>query len=110
MALPRENRLKGKKEFDLIKKKGKLIQTPLFSLLILKTKDRKGPKFGFIVSKKIDQRAVVRNRIRRLLREGAKEILPKMNNNLKVIVLAKQSLKKAGLTDIVKELKESLRE
>lgn len=32
-------------------------------------------RFGFIVTKKIDKRAVIRNRLKRVLREAVKELL-----------------------------------
>ena len=104
MTLKREYRLRGKKEFDKIKKEGRLVQNPFFSLLILE-KQEDGPKFGFIVSKKIDKRAVVRNRIRRLLAEACRQILPKMRKDVKIAFLPKQSLKQASLDDILKSLR-----
>lgn len=104
MTLARKFRLKGKKEFQEIKEKGKLIQTPFFSLLVLETKEKNGPKFGFVVSRKIDPRAVARNRIRRLLREAAKTFSPKLRRNLKIIFLAKTRLKQASLKEIIKIL------
>ena len=53
MTLRREYRLRGKKEFDKVKEKGRMIKGPFFSLLVLEKQEKDGPKFGFIVSKKI---------------------------------------------------------
>lgn len=104
MALKKENRLRGKKEFETIKEKGNLVAGKLFSLLILKSSN-KHSQFGFIVSKKIDQRAVVRNRIRRLLSEAVNKLLPQIPENLKIIVLAKHPLKESQLNSILQEFK-----
>lgn len=103
MALPTRYRLKSKKDFELVKGEGELIRTPLFSILVLKGDRKDGPKVGLIVSKKIDQRAVVRNKIRRLLSRAIVGFLPKMDQNLKIIILAKHPLKEANF-DQVKRL------
>jgi len=104
VALAKKYRLKKRKDFEAVKKKGKLVSGPLFSLLVLKEKSA-GPKFAFIVSKKIDKRAVVRNKIRRRLAEAVRQILPKISANLKVIFLARPRLKEAKFKDIIRELK-----
>jgi len=104
MALAKKYRLKKRKDFEAVKKKGKLISGPLFSLLVLKEKSTES-KFAFIVSKKIDKRAVVRNKIRRRLAEAVRQILPKISANLKVVFLAKPNLKEAKFEDIIRELK-----
>lgn len=105
MALPTRHRLKKKKEFDLVKREGKLIRDKLFSVLFFKDKTSDGPKFGLVVSKKIDKRAVERNRIRRLLAEAIAELLPETGKNLKFVILAKHTLKTATLSEIKETFK-----
>lgn len=48
--------------------------TPYFNLRIQANKDR-ASRFGFVVSKKIDKRATVRNRVKRVLRSCIEENL-----------------------------------
>lgn len=63
---PKSERLRKKKEFELVLKKGLTVLSDNFTLKFLK-----GPKvlFGTLVSHNVDHRAVVRNRIKRYLRE-----------------------------------------
>ena len=72
--LKRQYRLKNKKAFDATYKNKRVVSNNLFSLYIGKPKkDIDAPtKFGFVVSKKFNKRAVKRNRIKRLLRESVR--------------------------------------
>lgn len=68
MMLFRENRLKNKKDFEKIFKQGKGFRQDFLFLKITENNLGKA-RFGFIVSKKVSKKAVVRNRIKRQLRE-----------------------------------------
>lgn len=63
MALPASNRIKKKKDFDLVFKKGKAVNG---SFLFIKFTPSSRPRFGFVVAAKFAPRAVVRNKVRRL--------------------------------------------
>jgi len=88
--LKKENRLKKKKDFDSVYKKGKTIAGKLVFLKILKN-NLDISRFGFIISKKISKKAVIRNKIKRKLREIIKkEIIKKgfdiiINTNLEIL-------------------------
>lgn len=69
IVLPRKYRLTSDYDFRRVRRLGRVYHTPYFSINIAKAKNPGDLRFGFIVSKKIDKRAVVRNRIARLLRE-----------------------------------------
>ena len=99
MALKKSLRLKKKKDIQKVKQEGNIIHTPLFSVLYLDNQ-KKGPKFGFVVSKKIDKIAVKRNKVRRRLAEAVRSLLPKLKKDIYVLVLAKQSVKKADFEQI----------
>jgi len=66
MALPTKNRLKNKKDFEIVFKKGRALNG---SFLFIKTlvSSRGYPRFGFIITTKFAPRAVLRNKVRRLL-------------------------------------------
>jgi len=90
VVLKKEERISSKKEFAEVKEKGRLVATPLFSVIFLNPSrsstespldrgDAKGRKFAAIISKKISKKAVERNQIRRRLMEAVrlnKEIFP----------------------------------
>jgi len=68
-------RLKKRADFIAVKTEGRYIKTPLFVLQVLKN-TRGEIRLGFTVTKKLDKRAVVRNRIRRRLKEAARLTFP----------------------------------
>lgn len=75
--LKKEERISSKKEFAEVKEKGRLVATPLFSIIFIKKEAER--KFAAIVSKRISKKAVERNQIRRRLMEAVrlnKEIFP----------------------------------
>ena len=84
--LKRENRLAritrrvGEKKYN----------SALFSVRVSDNKDN-AVKFGFIVSKKIDKRAVVRNRTKRVLRAAVETFIPELTGK-DIIIIAKKSL------------------
>jgi len=66
--LAKENRLTKKKDFSLIFKKGLGVKEGF--LFIKTTLNRSGEsRFAFVVSQKVSKSAVVRNKIRRILKE-----------------------------------------
>lgn len=64
----RENRLKNKKDFEKIFEQGKGFKQDFLFLKIIENNLKKA-RFGFVVSKKVSKKAVVRNKIKRRLRE-----------------------------------------
>jgi ribonuclease P protein component len=60
--------LKKRKNFRRVYKNGFYVSNRLLVLYLLKNKSNKKKRFGFVVSKKVGK-AVVRNRLRRLLKE-----------------------------------------
>jgi len=104
--LPKENRLKKKKDFDQVFKQGKSFKE---DFLFLKTKKNKlkEPRFGFIVSTKISKKAVVRNKIKRRLREIAKGSLVRLRPGLDVVLVAQKGIEEKEFAEI-KEVCEKL--
>ena len=69
-------RLKGKTDVDLLFDKGEIVQTKTLLLKYLKTAEQDFYFYGVSVPKKSFQKAVDRNRIKRLLRIAVKELPP----------------------------------
>ena len=75
----------------------------LFQIRVSESKDSQA-KFGFVVSKKIDKRAVVRNRTKRVLRDAAGKFLGILGGK-NIVVVAKKSLSSKEKEEVIKEFK-----
>lgn len=64
---PRSARIRARPEFDAVFAKGHRAATPMLALHYLP--DDRAARIGFAVSRKVDRRAVIRNRIKRVLRD-----------------------------------------
>ncbi len=110
--LAKDNRLKKKKDFEDVFKKGRGFKEK-FLFLKIKKNDLKISRFGFAVGLKVSKKAVVRNQIKRRLREvmrlKIKQIKPGIDGVFVVLagtdigdfqeisVLVDKLLNKAGL-------------
>lgn len=97
MAIKKELRLNRKKEIEEIKEKGELERTPLFSVLMIKKDEL---KIGIVISKKVHNRAVDRNKARRKL----SNVIGKNVKNMKgwYLFLVKKELLESKTEDIEK--------
>ena len=68
LQFPAKRRLKLNREFNRVRSEGKTIRGPLLTLGVLRVKEEKMFRAGFVTSRRIGG-AVVRNRVRRRLRE-----------------------------------------
>jgi len=100
--LPKENRLRKEKDHNKVYKKGHRYTCPFFVLLSLPRENKELPsRFSFVVSKKVDKRAVARNRIRRVLKESVRAKLPKIINGYDCIVIGRKDVLGLGVKDIL---------
>lgn len=85
--LPKENRLKRKKDIENVWKHGK---SQRFNSLLLKAVKNNLAKtrFAFIVSVKVAKKAVKRNKLKRRLREIIRKKLPQIKPGFDVIISA----------------------
>lgn len=67
-AFPRDARVRARAEFDRVFKQGRRIAAPAMALHLLA--DDGPARLGLAVSRKVDPRAVARNRIKRVLRDA----------------------------------------
>lgn len=89
--LAKKNRLKKRKDFESVFRKGKGFKE---NFLVLK-KSRNNldfSRFGFIVGGKVSKKATVRNKIKRRLRELVQTKLPKIKKGFDFILIAKEGL------------------
>lgn len=101
--LASKNRLKKKINFARIEIDGRLIQSRSFGMGIYNRKDDEPSHFGFIISAKISKKAVVRNKIKRIMSEVIRKNLDKLKNGYDVLFLIKPSIVKLDTDTIEKE-------
>ena len=94
--------LKKNKEFNFVYRRGN--PRTATHLVCVAAKSRYGGvRAGFSVSKKIGK-SVVRNKIRRRLKEAAREILPRTSGNYCVVFIARTSIENAAYKQIREEM------
>jgi len=104
VALPRENRLKGKKLFDYIFKNGNTAKGRFLLIKYTKT-SAMHPKIGFIVPARIVKKAVRRNRIKRLLANEIQKGLTKIKKDAVVLILRMPLPKESQEGQIIGDIK-----
>lgn len=82
--MQRQYRLGCNRRFQYVYRRGKRVSSPSVTLVYTGTGGRQ-KKFGFSVSKKVGC-AVVRNRVRRRLRECVRPLLPHLGNGQFVFI------------------------
>ena len=103
-----KNRLRNKKDFDRVFKKGKGYKQGFLFLKVLNN-DLGFNRFGIIVSKKISNKAVVRNKMKRQLREILKRKIERIKKGLDIVFLTNSGIEKQSLKDIDQEVEEILK-
>lgn len=104
--MERARRLRKGAEFDTVYQKGTVVSGPLLVLRVFPNED--GPtRWGFAVGKRISKRSVVRNRIRRRLREAAR-LLP-VADGYDVVVTARQRALDASFQDLQSALERAVK-
>ena len=97
--LPKENRLKKNKDFERIYKKGKGFKGEFLFLKIIEN-NLDLTRIGFVASKKVSKKAVIRNRIKRILREIVRKKLPEMKKGKDGIITIEPGLEKKEFSEI----------
>ncbi len=106
--LPKENRLKKKKEFETVFKSGRSVKGQDFFLKYLGNGTDK-IKVGFVVSKKVSKKAVERNRAKRRLREVFRIMDGEIKSGLSIVIVAYPSLKTRKFGELKQEIENVLR-
>jgi ribonuclease P protein component len=108
--LARENNLTGEKNYKNVEENGKLYQRSLFGVAVLKRGDTSPSRVGFVVSTKISKSAVLRNRVKRAMREAVRQSITKMKNGYDIVFLAKKSSVKSLTDEIMSDVKKAIEE
>lgn len=97
-----ENRLKKRKHFSYIYKNGESKFSPTLQLVFIKSK-LKPFKVGFSVSKKIGK-SVVRNKVKRRLKEAFFALQNNINQDYNYILVAREGIEKLDFSQIKQEV------
>lgn len=102
--MPAFNSLRTKKEFDLVYKKGKIINGIFFSLRFFEDKTRlRELRVGIILGLNISKKAVLRNKKRRQIREVIRRNQDKIRKGYWLVILAKGKILETEYQDLEKE-------
>lgn len=90
MALPRQNRLKRKKDFEEVFKQGKTVHGSFLFIKFRKTSSRFS-RFGLVIGARVAKKAVTRNRIKRILSETLRSRLSSIRDSVDAAVVIKRT-------------------
>ncbi len=107
--LAKKFKLTGAKDYARVQTEGKVFQSDSFGIAYVERGDKEPSKFGFIVSTKIAKDAVDRNRFKRAMSEAVRIDSINLVPGYDVVFLAKTSIYRVSTTDIMKEVRSSLR-
>ncbi len=98
--LPSKHRLKKKKDFKRVYEQGKGFKED-FLFLKVAANELGVTRIGIIVGKKVSNKAVERNLVKRRLREVARERLGKMESGLDIVIISLgEAIKKKSFQEI----------
>ncbi len=101
--LKKLNRLTKNKEFETLFKKGKSKHSKLFKIIILKNNSLFN-KYGVIVSNKISNKAVVRNKIKRRIKYVLQKHKTKIKQGYDIVIITYPIVVKESFKNIESEL------
>lgn len=105
--LQKENRLRKQKEYDRVFEKNRRIKSVHFQLLIHFRKNQLMPKVGIIVSSKVGK-AVIRNKIKRRIRDIVRSNLNKFPINGEYVFIAYPQIVDLEFSALQKEIEKAI--
>ncbi|MDZ4861477.1 MAG: ribonuclease P protein component [Candidatus Hydrogenedentes bacterium] len=107
-AFPRHERLTRKRDFTAVFEQGRKSVGPSFVCYVL-WREGQGRKFGFAVSRRVGN-AVVRNRVKRYLREFYRRRRAQICEDTHVVVVARPYAAKLGYAQCAQAMQRLLKE
>ena len=120
--LPDANRLKHRKDFSAVYRKGMRRNSVHFSLRALRKpksielskltaeKSLQPTRTGISISLKVSKRAVVRNRIKRQIRAALRQLLPRLKFGWDLVIVVRPIAQECNYAEILQELEQLLLE
>ncbi|MEG4283257.1 ribonuclease P protein component [Microcoleus sp. A006_D1] len=119
--LPPTNRLKHRKDFSAVYRKGMRRNSAHFSLRALRKpksvesskpttveKSLQPTRTGISISLKVSKRAVVRNRIKRQIRAALRQLLPRLKFGWDLVIVVRPIAQECNYAEILQELEQLL--
>ena len=114
MGLPSVHRLKHWRDFRAVYRKGIRLDGSYLILraLYVPSAATQSPllpsRIGISISTKVSKKAVERNLIKRRIRGALQELLPKIEDGWKIVIVVKSQAIKCKYVDFLRELKQLL--
>jgi ribonuclease P protein component len=111
--LPKNNRIRKKKDFEKIFKNSKNFKNSIFILKAVKN-DLGLNRFGFVISQKVSKKAVVRNKVRRRLTEIMKIEInniflgTQIKNGVDLVLIGLPGIEKKEFFEMKEAIREAL--
>lgn len=114
MALPQQHRLKRAQEFTAVYRRGRKVAGRHFVMRILPQPENltkelspdQASRFGIAISQKVSKRAVIRNRLKRQLHGGLRQLMPRLQSGLNVVINVRPSAVTCEYDEILRELEQ----
>lgn len=100
-----KNRLRKKNDFERVMR-SKTSKSAATSFLKAKVffSEEENTRIGFVVSKKVSKKAILRNKIKRRLREAARKMIPGLKPGFDVVVFTTPDIVRNDYSQIEKAL------
>ena len=111
--LPKANRLRRNQDFSKVYEKGLRKKGPDLVLRALRrpgenSQTAKPTRIGISIGKKVSKQAVVRNRLKRLIRAAMRQLLPKIEPGWDLAIVVKPTAQKCNYREILQQLEQLL--
>lgn len=106
--LPKKFRLHADNDIKRLVRGGKTFFLPQLTLKY-QVNDQKALRLGFVVSTKVDKKAVIRNKVKRRMREALRAELDNIKNGNDLLFIAKKSCIDLSLVDLKKQIQFALK-
>ncbi len=102
--LARDYRITQGSRINKVRLEGKCIQSENFRVFFLKREDLGVPKFAFIISRKVSNLSVHRNRVERALSEAVRRLVFKLPKGYDFVFLVKKEIATKTTEEIMHEV------
>ncbi|MDJ1177109.1 ribonuclease P protein component [Roseofilum capinflatum] len=115
--LPKANRLKNRRDFVGVYRQGIRQESAHLTLRALGPKlspsqNARRPshptQIGIVIAKKVDKRAVYRNRIKRQIRAKLRQLLPEIQRGWRLVFIVRPSIQSCNSGEFLRELEQLL--